>query len=202
MVEITEAWVDSKNHKLYTRTWEPIDNVIATVIFVHGLGEHCSRYDEMFTIFAQNGIKVKSFDQRGFGNTVRLNGIHGVGDRIQTTFSDIALLSKQTQIPAVPHFIMGHSMGGGVALLFAHKYPQGFAGVIASAPLIKPAPATQPSYVERMVLGHVLANIIPTFVIPNKVDSKHISRDPKVIEDYLNDPLNHGWASIGLCNLY
>jgi acylglycerol lipase len=200
MVDISESWVENKNHKLYTRTWTPTDNIIATVLFCHGLGEHCSRYDQMFSIFAENGIKTKAFDQRGFGHTVRLNGFHGYNDGIDSTFSDILLLSRQTQIPAVPHFIMGHSMGGGIALLFAHKHPQGLAGVIASAPLINPGKSTKPSPIEYFLLGHVLPRIIPTFVIPNKVDVTNISRDPEEIKKYQQDPLVHSWAAVGLRN--
>ena len=48
----------------------------------------------MFTEFANTGIKVVSFDQRGFGHTVRLNGTHGHNEGIETTMNDIELLKK------------------------------------------------------------------------------------------------------------
>jgi acylglycerol lipase len=198
-IDITESWVENKGTKLYTRTWTPQDNIIATVTFIHGLGEHCGRYDELFTYFAERGIKVKSFDQRGFGQTVRLGGIHGYGDGIETTFSDIHLVSKQTQIPAVPHFIMGQSMGGGLSLLYAHKYPQGLAGVIACSPLIHPGSFTMPSSIEYFALGKVFRWIIPTFCLPGKLDINNLSRDTNEVQKYKNDPLIHPWGSVGLC---
>ncbi|KAJ3257252.1 hypothetical protein HK103_004806 [Boothiomyces macroporosus] len=61
---VQEEWVATPDCKLYTRTWLP-DKLKATVVFVHGLGEHVTRYDEMFGRFADNGIKVTAFDQRG-----------------------------------------------------------------------------------------------------------------------------------------
>jgi alpha-beta hydrolase superfamily lysophospholipase len=59
-----ESWTSNGNVKLYTRSWIPEKEIVATVCFLHGLGEHCSRggYDEMFLDFAANGIKVTSFD--------------------------------------------------------------------------------------------------------------------------------------------
>lgn len=64
---IKEDFVQSSSPyiKLYTRTWIPEKDLIATVIFIHGLGEHCSRYDEVFGAFANAGIQTTSFDSRG-----------------------------------------------------------------------------------------------------------------------------------------
>lgn len=36
---------------------------------IHGFGEHISRYDRMFTLFAENGIQCYGYDQRGFGQS-------------------------------------------------------------------------------------------------------------------------------------
>ena len=99
--------------KLYTKTWIPEEEIIATVIFCHGLGEHINRYDELFTFFAENAIKTTAFDQRGFGHTVRLQGILGVAgttDGLETTLKDIKIISEKAKIKSIPHFMMGHSV--------------------------------------------------------------------------------------------
>ena len=57
-----ENWISSGDIKLYTKSWIPEKDIRATILFLHGLGEHCSRYDEMFALFASHGIKVTSFD--------------------------------------------------------------------------------------------------------------------------------------------
>jgi acylglycerol lipase len=150
----------------------------------------------MFTEFANTGIKVVSFDQRGFGHTVRLNGTHGHNEGIETTMNDIELLCKQTQIPSIPHFLMGHSMGGGLSLLYAHRNPKGLAGVIASAPLVNTGKSNTPSSIELLLLGHVLPRFLSTFVLANKLDISNLSRDENQVQKYLADPLIHDWASI------
>ncbi|KAJ3318784.1 hypothetical protein HDV06_007035 [Boothiomyces sp. JEL0866] len=195
---VVEDWVATPDCKLYTRTWLP-DKPKATVIFVHGLGEHITRYDEMFGRFADNGIKVTAFDQRGFGQTVRLNGLHGHGDGIVTTFKDIKLISSKTRIEGLPHFIMGHSMGGGLTLGYALQNQKEFQGVIASAPLVDSGDKTKPKVADRILLSFV-PYILPSFVIPNILDLSTLSRDPNEVALYKKDPLVHPFISTGLCS--
>jgi alpha-beta hydrolase superfamily lysophospholipase len=77
MVSIKEEYIDrglgpkklfgkQETVQLYTKTWSPSnpDSIVSCVVFVHGIGEHCSRYHDMFSEFAAKGIKVASFDQR------------------------------------------------------------------------------------------------------------------------------------------
>lgn len=54
--------------QLYTKCWSPSSSAdtVSSMVFIHGIGEHCSRYHAMFTEFAAKGIKVASFDQRYF----------------------------------------------------------------------------------------------------------------------------------------
>lgn len=77
-VALLERWIKRDEVEVYVRTWTPVAvSVRATVLFVHGFGEHCSRYNHVFNVFAAHGIKTTSFDQRGFGQTGRRGGILG-----------------------------------------------------------------------------------------------------------------------------
>ena len=70
VVDASEEWVKKAGGvEVYSKTWVPGKGTAtkATVIFNHGWGEHCSRYNHIFTAFAQAGIKVVAFDQRGYG---------------------------------------------------------------------------------------------------------------------------------------
>ena len=107
-------------------------DIKATVLFIHGLGEHCNRYNHVFEQFIQNGIKVHSFDQRGFGRTVRMNGIHGHNEGFKQVIRDCKAASDRVKLQNVPHFVMGHSMGGGICLRFAIEYADEIQGCIAS----------------------------------------------------------------------
>jgi alpha-beta hydrolase superfamily lysophospholipase len=200
MITISEKWIDNAGTKIYTKTWTPTNSIIATLVYCHGLGEHSSRAHDMLVVFAENGIKVVGFDQRGFGNTVRMNGIHGYNDGIESTFSDITMISKMTEIQCVPHFIMGHSMGGCIALLYAHKYPKRFKGVLCSAPLIKTGISTRPSWIESFLLKNFFSRFLASFSIPKRRDlSDFVTRDKQEAEKKRQDPLVHQWSSFGLC---
>ena len=112
-MQIEEGFVLSKNkQEIYTRTWNPPKStrIIATVTFVHGLGENCCRYDHVFSVFADAGIKVASFDQRGFGQTGRRDGVLGHNEGLKTVLEDISECSNRVRLPNVPHFLFGHSM--------------------------------------------------------------------------------------------
>lgn len=64
------------NVDIYARLWQPKGKPVATVTFVHGLGEHIARYEHVFSKFAENSIRVFAYDQRGFGRTVLQNSHH------------------------------------------------------------------------------------------------------------------------------
>lgn len=71
------------------------------------------RYNHLFDVFVKAGIKVRSFDQRGFGRTGRKlnNGSLGHHEGAETLYGDIQDISNSVKIDGVPHFVMGHSMG-------------------------------------------------------------------------------------------
>ncbi|KAJ3267975.1 hypothetical protein HDV01_003622 [Terramyces sp. JEL0728] len=205
MVSITESWVEAKTvvggkkAELYTRTWSPdVDSEIkATLVFIHGLGEHIARYDEMFTYFTENGIQVRAFDQRGFGKTTQKYGVKGRSDGVATTLADILQVSESLRKEGVPHFAMGHSMGGGLVLRFASVHPDGLAGVVASAPCVAPGATAVPNAVEKLALKYV-PKALPNLVIPNKLDISTLSRDQAEVKKYADDPLVHSQAGVTL----
>lgn len=87
----------------------------------------------------------------------------------EDTFNDIKFLTEKFRVLGKPHFIMGHSMGGGIALLFASLYPQEISGgVIASAPMIRSGTFTAPNAVEKLMLKY-LPSRLPNLTIPTKV---------------------------------
>ena len=63
---------------------------------------------------------------------MRRSGQLGHNETISVTLQDGKFLSDRIKMEGVPHFVMGHSMGGGIALRFVAEYPQGIQGVIVS----------------------------------------------------------------------
>ena len=180
---------------LHGRHW-PVDNPLAVVSLVHGFGEHCGRYEELAAELVANRIAVVGIDLRGHGKTI---GPRGVAASYEHLHDDLKTLLKQTTslYPAVPHFLFGHSMGGGLVL--HHGLSVGdddpLAGYLVSAPLIRIA-RRLPGVVRFAVKK--LSSIFPKTTLPIPVSGKRISTIPMEQERYDNDPLNHNRLGLAL----
>nr|KAJ3422231.1 hypothetical protein HK105_000624 [Polyrhizophydium stewartii] len=164
-VKTTESWVLKPNGiEIYTRTWEPADpaSIVAVVVMLHGLGEHIQRYNHVFPHFARAGIKVFGFDQRGFGRTVRRCGQLGDSQGLDTVMNDVKDAVAAARVGDKPLFVMGQSMGGALALLFASRHPDGVRGVISTGP------SAAPKGIEPLLLRFV-PYIAPNISVKNTV---------------------------------
>jgi acylglycerol lipase len=197
----TEEWIETYTIDtiLYSKTWKPSEKTVATIVFVHGLGEHIQRYQEMFTHFAQNGIKVVGFDQRGFGRTAEQTNTQGKSEGLEKTLEDILYISKEAKEPGVKHFVMGHSMGGAIALEFARRYQGEIDGVISSAPAISPGMEARPNAIQLWLVWFFLL-VWPSLVMKTYLQTNTLTRDEEKRQDHHTDPLNHGYLSVLLAS--
>jgi alpha-beta hydrolase superfamily lysophospholipase len=111
------TWKSFDGLDYYFASWEPKENPIAVIALVHGLGDHCRRYDHWITQFAQNKIATVSFDYRGHG---RSEGKRGVINEFDELTSDTKLLIEKTKelFPGIPVILYGHSMGGTISMKY------------------------------------------------------------------------------------
>jgi acylglycerol lipase len=181
----TEEFVPRNGHDLFVRKWIAPEQK-ASLILVHGIGEHCSRYDELCMFFAKNGISTISFDQQGFGQSTGPKGVNNVKQMME----DIQFVSDLMDKKGHKHFIMGHSMGGGLALLFASLHPDAIDGVIASAPLVQPGDGSKPTTIEKFLLK-ILPKYLPTFTLPNVMNLDNLTRDKEEVQKFKDDKLIH-----------
>ncbi|CAJ0764891.1 21741_t:CDS:2 [Entrophospora sp. SA101] len=194
-----EEWINTKDGvPLYTKTWKSVsESPVATVVFLHGFGEHINRYNHVFEKFQLKNIEVYAFDQRGFGNTAVKNKNPGISGGWKVSMVDIteALIRKRRK--GTPQFLFGHSMGGALALNYACEGSEknNLAGVISSSPLVSQAVQTKSSP-SVVTIGSALSRILPGLTIPVDLNSNYLSKDPGVVESYSNDPLVHGMGSL------
>jgi alpha-beta hydrolase superfamily lysophospholipase len=174
--------------------WEATSPV-AVVSLVHGFGEHCGRYEKLASHLNANGISVVGVDLRGHGKTESLRGV-------AKTYSDIhgdlkTLIGKTESLyPTLPHFLFGHSMGGGLVLHHGLSSTDDFlAGYLVSAPLIR-LKRHVPWIVRKAVKTIRPWRPHSTFPIP--VSGVNISTIPEEQDRYDNDPLNHNRLGFGL----
>ncbi|KAJ7593773.1 Alpha/Beta hydrolase protein [Mycena floridula] len=189
------VWLSGhQSTQFFTRTY-PASSPKAALVFIHGYIEHCGRYTDIHSKLAAHGITVFTFDLRGFGNTA-LNDEHKskTSSYGKTSWVDQmadiqwAIDHVKKEVPGVPVFLMGQSMGGGQVLGFATegKGWESLAGVIAQSPCIE---LTKPASKIARFLGKKVGLFLPYMTIPADVKPATLSRDPAVGEAFLKDPL-------------
>ena len=166
----------------------------SAVSLVHGFGEHCGRYEKLAAHLNANRIAVVGVDLRGHGQT---DSPRGVVKSYGHLHGDLKALIQQTSefYPSLPHFLFGHSMGGGLVLHHGLTIDDGIDGYLVSAPLIRlkrPVPGI------AKVAVRVLRPVLPNGTLPVSVSGKIISTIPEEQDLYDNDPLNHNRLGFGL----
>lgn len=166
------------------------DSPRAVLFVAHGLGEHLGRYEELFYLLSSFGIFCCGVDHRGHG---RSSGQRGHISRFSEYLEDFFKLYEHPEIPGdLPWFQWGHSMGGLIAIHLMlranERFPGKFKGLILSAPLLKIA-AEVPAWKAK--LGELASRYLPRLSMDNGLDPRALSHDPKVVEEYIGDPLVH-----------
>ncbi len=170
--------------ELYYQRWRPEEEPKAALAIVHGFGEHSGRSGNVVGWFVPRGYAVYAFDLRGHGRSPGPRGyVNEWAEFRGDVKSFLELVHKQEPGRAV--FLLGHSMGGLIVLEYVLHHPEGLAGVIGSGPVL--AQVGISSFL--MALSKVLSSILPRLALNTKLDASAISRDPAVVEAYVNDPL-------------
>ena len=180
------SWKNEQGLRIYAVDWR-IEQPRAVVGLIHGLGEHCRRYDYVAEFLNEHGFAVVGYDRQGFG---RSEGRKGYAPGYRNYLDGVAQLMVQCErrYPATPVFLYGHSMGGQLLLHYLIQRKPAIRGAIVSAPHIAEAFRPNPVIVA---LGKVMRKLRPTFTLSNQLEVEALSRDPAVVADYLADPFNH-----------
>lgn len=174
--------------------WKPDGDPTGIVVISHGMGEHAERYAHVADEFTRLGLVVYAPDHRGHGRSGgRRLSVKAWRDYTADLHTMLAIARRRH--PGLPTVLLGHSMGGTIALTYALEHPEGLAALILSAPALQLATGT-PKLV--VALGKTLGRYLP-FVPVEKISADDVSRDPEVVERYKADPLvHHGFVPAGL----
>jgi alpha-beta hydrolase superfamily lysophospholipase len=170
---------------LYEHWWHPEREPRASIILVHGLQEHSGRYAGFARFLSKNGFAVDALDLRGHGKS---NGMTAFVRTFDDYVADLDTFCDRVKerLPGKPIFLMGFSMGGTVASLFALKRQSALRGLILSAPAIKLSRHVSNPLLEG--ISGQAAKLFPKFPT-KKMKSHHLSRDPEIVAAYDKDPL-------------
>ena len=179
-------WKTKDGIKIYGSDWS-IENPKAVVCLVHGLGEHCRRYDHLAEYFNQRKYAVTAYDRRGHGLS---EGKRGHSPNLDAFLDEISELLNQAKkkYPKIPVFLYGHSMGGNLVLNYVLRKKPNIIGTITTGAWIKVAIKT-PKIL--LALSKVIRFIYPAMTFSNKLDGSLISSIDEEARKYEQDPLVH-----------
>jgi acylglycerol lipase len=183
-----------RNAHIYYQVWQPQGEPKAVLPIVHGLGDHSGRYMNLVNHFVPLGYIVYGMDQIGHGKSDGTREFVESFDDFSFTLAAYMAMVKQWQ-PGKPIFLLSHSIGGLIASYYLLDHQAEFQGAVFSAPVVKVA-----SHISKatIIMGRSLSILAPKAGVMS-VDPSTLSRDPDVVNAYINDPLVfHGLTSARL----
>jgi len=212
----TDFWYDSKGAgKIHGCRWSPEGQPRAVVQIVHGIAEFVERYDAFARYLNHRGFLVVAEDHMGHGQSINGDGIQGYfhGGWF-TAVEDTMQLMRDTQkeYPDIPYILFGHSMGSFMARTILCRYPDcGLAAAVICGTGWQPAFAlpglikvidgickktgeTNPSEkLQGMVFGGYNKKVEHP-----RTPFDWLTRDAKIVDEYIAHPLCGFTASAGL----
>ncbi len=183
------SWTTPDGINIFARSFAPSTGAARAVIaLAHGLGEHLARYTHVAQFFADNGIATVAYDRRGHGKSGGQRG-HTPDyafylDEVQTLVSE-----AKSRFPNLPVFLYGHSMGANIVLNYAlRRNVSDITGIISTGAVVRLAFRPNPFI---LFLGKITKVVYPSFTQKNQLETAALSRDKKVVADYIADPLVH-----------
>ena len=172
--------------QIHFQRWVPEGEPRALIIVVHGMAEHSGRYDLFGAAAAERGLAVAALDHPGHGYSY---GEAAHVDRFSDFLRALGAFHAQEveAFPGIPHFLLGHSLGGLISCIYLLQAQERFAGCVLSGPAIKTE--VQPPAVQ-MLLIRLLSLLLPRLGVL-QLDAEGVSRVPEEVERYRSDPLNY-----------
>ncbi|GAA1528359.1 alpha/beta hydrolase [Actinomadura kijaniata] len=156
------------------RVW-PHGSPRYVAVLSHGYGEHLGRYQHVAEALVRHGATVCGPDHLGHGRSA---GERVLIEDMEDVVADLHTLVEAVRVdhPRLPIVLVGHSMGGLIAVRYAQLHRAELTALVLSGP----------------VLGRwdALAALLAAEEIPDvPIDPDTLSRDPSVGKAYVEDPL-------------
>ena len=212
----TDHYFDSCGKgKIHYCKWMPEGQPKAVLQILHGIAEHVYRYDDFANFLTSQGYAVVADDHMGHGGSIGDEGVRGYfhGGWFAAVDDSMKLMKNtMAEYPDVPYILFGHSMGSFMARTILAKYPDsGISAAIicgtgwqptfalpALAKVIdsmgKKAGEEAPNeQLDKMIFGGYTKGIENV-----RTPKDWLTRDEKIVDAYVADPLCGFVASSGL----
>lgn len=125
--------------------WEPPPGRKGTVVILQGRAEFIEKYFETVRDLRARGFAVATFDWRGQGlsDHVLDDRRKGYVRNFAQYAMDLDTIMEQVVLPDCPppYFVLGHSMGGAIAIRACHDGRRWFERVVLTAPMLALPPS-------------------------------------------------------------
>jgi acylglycerol lipase len=178
-----DVFVGVRGLRIHVRTWLPDGAPTGVVVIAHGFAEHGGRYAAVAERLVRDGLAVRAADHRGHGLS---EGKRTSVVRFDDYVDDLTTVIAQARArwSALRVVLLGHSMGGLIALDLAVRPGGPLDGLVVSAPAACPREVSK----FTLTVGRALSRVAPdTGVL--RLPLNRISRDPEVVDAYNKDPL-------------
>ncbi|MBD2775714.1 alpha/beta hydrolase [Iningainema tapete] len=161
---------------LYYQSWHPLGNPCAIALIVHGLGSHSGLFSNVVEHLIKCGYAVYGLDLRGHGRSQGQRGhINSWSEFREDLKAFLQLI--ETQQPGCPRFLLGHSLGGVIALDYVLRFPKSVQGLITMAPPLGRVGVSP----LKLTLGRTLSQVMPRFALNTGFASATASSDRNVL---------------------
>jgi len=169
--------------RIQHRTWLPADHPVGVVVIAHGFAEHSGRYAHVAARLVAEGVAVRAADHRGHGLS---EGKRTSVVRFDDYVDDLTTVVEQAREEWASRrvILLGHSMGGLIALRLAVRASVPLDGLVVSAPAACPRDVSK----LTLVVGRALSRLAPNTGVL-RLPLNRISRDSAVVDAYNHDPL-------------
>lgn len=184
MIHHEGSFVGPTGTKIYYQCWLPMEEPRVVLLVSHGLAEHSGRYMNIVDRFVPRGYAVYACDYPGHGRSAgRRAYVHRFADFTAVLYRYLGMVHAWQ--PGRPVFLIGHSMGALIGAAFLLKHQSELAGAVLSGPSVGKPPGISRG---TIIIGMALSVLAPRLGV-TALDAHKISRDPAVVQAYVNDPL-------------
>lgn len=173
--------------RLHYRAWETARPAAALMV-LHGLGEHSGRYESLARTMCAYGFSTYALDLRGHGSS---EGRRGHARSFEHILQDVDRFRREVQgliDPETPLFLVGHSMGGLIALRYLEEFEAPFRGAVVISPWLATA---LPIPRWKSLLASAMTKVLPALPFAAGIQAEDLTSDASIVRAYRDDPLVH-----------
>jgi len=184
--------------EIYHRQWLTETSGKASIVIVHGQGEHSGRYEYTANALNARGFDIYTGDLPGQG---RSGGLRGHVDRYDDYLAAVDgwVREARDRSEGRPLFLLGHSVGGLVVTRYLQTAPDTsfLSGVVLSSPAYR---VRYPIPRWKEALGLRLDKVLPRLRMPSGLEKQRTTKNEEIAQATAQDPLMEYLVSIRLFN--